>query len=357
VKAKWRKKAANNTPLALPLIVYDAKRFLLSHSSIIEEAPLQVYCSALVFSPEKSITRAHYCDQVPKWILHRPSISENWDPYLQILSHSNAVTAVAFSPDGKLVASGSDDRTVRLWDATTGTERRVLKGHSDSVTAVTFPLDGKTAVAFSPDGKLVASGSDDGTVRLWDATTGTERRVLKGHSNGARAVAFSPDGKLVAFGSFDCTVRLWDATGTERRVLKGHSHWVTAVAFSPDGKLVASGSDDRTVRLWDASTGTESHVFTLDVPLLYLCFSPCGRYLVTNRGILRPLLVAPQPLPQISASKTWIMEDGEDLLFLHPDYRDSLLFIAENVVVAMDSSGRGSALRLSSSVKSMVGHI
>jgi WD40 repeat protein len=136
---------------------------------------------------------------------------------------------VAFSPDGKQVASGSDDSTVRLWDAATGAPLQTLEGHSNWVRSV----------AFSPDGKQVASGSDDSTVRLWDAATGAPLQTLEGHSNWVTSVAFSPDGKQVASGSDDNTVRLWDAaTGASLQTLEGHSNWVTSVAFSPDGKQV-----------------------------------------------------------------------------------------------------------------------
>lgn len=113
-------------PPALGAVVYDAKRFLLSHSSIIEEAPLQAYCSALVFSPEASIIRQLYMGELPQWIVRAPALSEDWSVHLQTLGHPSVVRAVAVSHDGRFIVSGSNDKTVRIWDAATGAERGVL---------------------------------------------------------------------------------------------------------------------------------------------------------------------------------------------------------------------------------------
>ncbi|KAH9203227.1 hypothetical protein DL95DRAFT_350087 [Leptodontidium sp. 2 PMI_412] len=144
--------------------VHDAKRFALYNRSIIEQAPLQSYCSALVFSPERSIVKVTFDKDIPIWIGGKPKVHADWSAALQTLEgHSDSVTSVAFSPNGKQVVSGSWDNTVRIWDAATGAALQTLEGH----------LDGVNSVAFSPDGKQVVSGSWDNTVRLWDAATGT----------------------------------------------------------------------------------------------------------------------------------------------------------------------------------------
>jgi WD40 repeat protein len=158
-----------------------------------------------------------------------------------LAGHTDSVTAVAFSPDGTRVLTGSWDNTARLWEAVTGKAVATLAEHKGGIWAVTFSRDGSRAL----------TGSADGTARVWDATTGKPVATLAGHTAPLRAVAFSPDGTRVLTGSEDKTARLWDvATGKIVATLTGHTGQVTAVAFSPDGKRVLTGSNDHTVRLW-----------------------------------------------------------------------------------------------------------
>lgn len=159
--------------------------------------------------------------------------------------HSADVFGVSFSPDNKLIASGSHDNTVKIWDIERGECIHTLTGHHH----LTF------SVAFSPDGKMVASGSFDKTVKLWNVETGEEIRTLQRHEGQIRAVAFSPDGTVIASASEDNTIKIWEtATGKRIQNLTSHTSWVHALSFSPNGKLLASGSCDYTIKIWEFIT-------------------------------------------------------------------------------------------------------
>jgi len=194
--------------------------------------------------------------QSPALVVEQP----NWQCIQTLKGHSSMVNAIAISPDGQLLASGSNDNTIKVWQLGTGKLLRHLgrwsSGHSSMVHSV----------AFSPREQLIASGSWDNTIKLWHLHTGREISTLIGHANWVNSVAFSPDGQLLASGSADCTIKLWHVDTTrEIQTLRGHSDSVWSVAYFPrtpatnshDGQLLASSSADYTIKLWHVHTGRE----------------------------------------------------------------------------------------------------
>jgi len=188
--------------------------------------------------------------------------------------HKAAIFGIAWSPDGRFLASASADGTVRLWESETGALRRTQRGGIGTATDV----------AFSPDGKRLAFASSDGIVLLWDLESGKELARFKGHFGAVQSAVFSQTGSQLASASEDTTVRVWDVQlARELLTLHGHRGWVWSVAFSPDGKLIASGSSDRTARIWDAGSGRPLvHLLGHIDRIWSVAFSPDGKVIATG---------------------------------------------------------------------------
>jgi WD40 repeat protein len=182
--------------------------------------------------------------------------------------HSATVNCVAFSPDGQRAASGSDDRTIRIWEVPSGRQLLSLAGGGEV-----------TALAFSSDGKRLLSAGTDRLLRLWDVQSGNQIRTLQGHTAAVRSVAVSPSGKLAVSGSDDRSVRIWDlASGEDTETLRGHTQAVTAVLWSKDGEHVLSASRDGTVRWWNVGGARQLHSLSGHVgPVLSIALAPDGK--------------------------------------------------------------------------------
>ncbi len=242
------------------------------------------------------------------------------------------VYSVAFSPGTKL-ASGSEDRTIKLWDVETGNEIRTLTGHG-----VKQPITGTEgevySVAFSPDGTKLASGSSDYTIKLWDVETGNEIRTLTGHTKEVNSVAFSPKDTTLASGSSDYTIKLWDVkTGNEIHTLTGHTDKVNSVVFSPNGTTLASGSWDNTVKLWDVKTGNEIHTFKWHDPKISPKMALVGSVAFSPDGTILASAAKEKTI------KLWNVKTGTEVLDPFTEHKDIFTSVAFNSYGTMLASG------------------
>lgn len=261
------------------------------------------------------ITQPFVTDEADAALRYAVDHAPPWRMTMPLYRHTSDLTDVAFSPDGRLLVTASNDTTAHLWDAITGQHLYQLTGHQDGIAAV----------AFSPDGQFVATGSGDMTVHLWNVKTGREVRRFIGHTLGINDVIFSSDGQLLLTASNDLTACLWTvATGEQIRCfVGGHSDLIRSAALSPDGILVATSSQDTTVCLWTAATGEQRQCLQGHTePARTVLFHPDGKRLLTSAwdGTVRIWdLATGQELSKLEYENRFINQialspDGQSLL-------------------------------------------
>jgi WD40 repeat protein len=237
---------------------------------------------SLAYSPDGTTLASSSADQTIRlWNLSTGSVTE------LLQGRTNRVRSLAFSPDGVFLATGGIDCTVDIWEAETGECLRSLKGHLQPVLSVAFARAHSATLEPSREGNpvpLLATASQDCTIRLWNIASGQCVKALKGHRNGVWSVAFHPTSDLLVSGSNDSTVKLWNPhTGQSLRTLRGYSTGIKSVAFSPDGQCLVSGGDNRKINLWSLASGKCIHMFEGHSSWIWsVTFNPNGQLLASS---------------------------------------------------------------------------
>ncbi len=235
----------------------------------------------VAFSPDgRSIATASYDRSMKIWDVTKiPDFSKKSGIFAPtclhtLIGHQQAVSSIAFSPDGRQLVSSSFDKTIKVWDTNSGKCLKTLLGHRSRIWTV----------AFHPNGQKIASGGDDNHTKIWDLKRGRCINTIVGHTNAILSVKLSPDGNYLASGNEDNTIKIWDVNNSKiERTLREHTNRVWSVEFSPDGHLLASGSADYTIKIWDWQLGNCLKTLRGHKSWVWkVVFSPCGKILVSS---------------------------------------------------------------------------
>jgi pSer/pThr/pTyr-binding forkhead associated (FHA) protein len=317
-QARDKSRTAHPDTVIIPTAFYESKIDTPTAKVDLPQSHAKIELKATVLQKQTTTPRAVSAKISPKTLWNLVAATEQ----SQFPGHSTPVLALAFSPDGQILASAAQDKTIKLWNTATQTEITTFRGHKLAANALVFSADGKiasggadktiklwqvenqaeiasfpahklgiNALAFSADGQILASGGADKTIKLWQVETQAEIASFPAHKLAIESLSFSPDGRILASGSQDQTIKLWQVeTQAEIATLAGHKQGIGAIAFSPDGNTLASGSIDQSIRLWGVATKVEiAAISTPHWQTGAIAFAPDGQTIggCDESGIIR----------------------------------------------------------------------